>query len=490
LTIPIRAAVSILKRQSNEPQRNEDRKVTLRDARDSSRTSLTQTATYARQVSGVSFRGVESIFAKAKTFLRNTAIFGDIDARVHALKALGEWGDTEAFDFLHAELRDTTVPSSARRAAAVALTHIDSKSAIQPLVNLLGESDHHLVESAADLLGQIGAPALEPVLSVLNDSTCEEGALLALQHLPPPPAMPMEDFARAAVSRSVKYDRLTRNIKATGKNDALSLLRESLHDKSHRHGIRALQAIGLLGDREAMNLAIENLETRDATNRANVIEALDSISTKWRDIIRPLMHLWEDESVMTTDVDWQRLLTDDDPWIRECAEYAAHQNGELNMDTISTLSMMDRILFFKRVPLFENLSPADLKQVAAIAEEEVFPDGETIAEQGEQGDAMFIIVSGEVRVCRMKDGKETELARRKSGDYVGEMSIVNREPRIASLIAKGDVRALCIDQKSFEGLLQERPDVSLAIIKVLSNRLKELGQKLESIQQTNATSDK
>ena len=55
------------------------------------------------------------------------------------------------------------------------------------------------------------------------------------------------------------------------------------------------------------------------------------------------------------------------------------------------------------------------------------------------------------------DGKEIELARRTSGDYVGELSIIIREPRNATLIACGDVRALSIDQKTFEGLIRERP---------------------------------
>ena len=144
------------------------------------------------------------------------------------------------------------------------------------------------------------------------------------------------------------------------------------------------------------------------------------------------------------------------------------------MDSIITLSLMDRILFLKRVPLFATLSPAELKQVAAIAEEDVFSDGEVLAYEGEQGDALFVIVSGEVRVCRSKDEQEVEVARRKSGEYVGELSIVNRVPRNATLIAAGDVRALCIDQKSFEGLIRERPEVSLFIIQVLSKRLNEL----------------
>ena len=150
------------------------------------------------------------------------------------------------------------------------------------------------------------------------------------------------------------------------------------------------------------------------------------------------------------------------------------------MDSITTLSLMDRILLLKRVPLFVNLSPTDLKQLAAIASEEFFPDEEVIAYKGEQGDAMFVIVSGEVRVCNDVDGKEIELARRTTGEYVGELSIINREPRNATLIACGDVRALSIDQKTFEGLLRERPEASLFIIQVLSKRLKEIMEKNSS----------
>ena len=143
------------------------------------------------------------------------------------------------------------------------------------------------------------------------------------------------------------------------------------------------------------------------------------------------------------------------------------------MENLATLSLMERILFFKRVPLFENLSPADLKQVAAIAQEESFSDGVTIIREGDAGDVMFIIVSGEVRVTSTRHQQEVELARRKAGEYVGEMALISKEPRSATLTTIGNVRALCIDQKSFEALLRDRPDVSLAVIQVLCDRLKE-----------------
>jgi CRP-like cAMP-binding protein len=188
------------------------------------------------------------------------------------------------------------------------------------------------------------------------------------------------------------------------------------------------------------------------------------------------MRLWEDEGPATGEIDWERLLQDPDEWVRECSVYAK-QFGDVPMDSITTLSMMDRILFLKRVSLFANLSPTDLKQLAAIATEEFFPDGEVIAYKGEQGDAMFVIVSGIVRVCNEIDGKEIELARRTTGDYVGEQSIIIREPRNATLVACGDVRVLSIDQKTFEGLIRERPEASLIIIQVLSKRLQEMIDK-------------
>jgi CRP-like cAMP-binding protein len=146
----------------------------------------------------------------------------------------------------------------------------------------------------------------------------------------------------------------------------------------------------------------------------------------------------------------------------------------MSADTLPTLSPMERILFLRRVSLFADLSPAELKRVASIASEQFFPNGEYLFHQDEAGDEMYIIVSGEVRVLVSKNDKpEAEVARRKPGEIVGERAIISREPRIASLMASGDVRVLCLDQKSFEGLLRERPEISLAVMRVLCARLKE-----------------
>jgi CRP/FNR family cyclic AMP-dependent transcriptional regulator len=295
--------------------------------------------------------------------------------------------------------------------------------------------------------------------------------------------------------------------------DRAGLLADSLRATAHNHGTNALRAIGLSGDRDAISLAIENLGGSNPDQQANALEMLDALGD--RDTIRPLLRLWEvqQEAAETAGValeDWLlRLLKDRDPWLRACAALAAADSaavadvtsplaaelgrlaqsdpdalvretaavslkGEVVMETLPTLSLMERILFLRRVPLFADLPPAELKQVAGIAEEMLFLDGEIISHQDDPGDEMYIIVSGEVKVEAGAQGNgTTELARRRTGDYVGEMAIISKEPRMASLVAVGDVRTLCISQKPFEGILRQRPETSLAVMRVLCARLRE-----------------
>ena len=445
---------------------------------------------------------------RAAQFLRSTALTGEADARLDALHALGEWGDAEAFNLIRFEIMEAGASVVIRRVALRSLVLIDPERALPEVIKVLTDHDKSLRSVAAQLAGKIGQPAIKPLLELLKDSSLEEGALLALEQLPALPLQPILDFANQSVQKALEYDHLMRGIQPQVRNEAAALLADALHRRSRQYGVRALRAIGLLGNRDTIALAVENLETSDRAQQATVLETLETMDARSRSIAQPLMRLWEDNAESVIEADWLRLLAENDAWLRACAVYAARRLdlleldaqldliaendpdlfvrdaaqavGVFNMDTISALSLMDRILFFKRVPLFTDLSPTDLKQLAGIAEETVFPDGELIAEQGEAGDELFVIVSGEILVSASSDGgPEVELARRKTGEYVGEMSIINRAPRVASLTAIGDVRVLIIDQKSFEELMRERPEVSLGIIRMLSERIKEANLQLE-----------
>ncbi|MDP9242231.1 MAG: cyclic nucleotide-binding domain-containing protein, partial [Actinomycetota bacterium] len=238
----------------------------------------------------------------------------------------------------------------------------------------------------------------------------------------------------------------------------------------------ALLSVALVGDRASSGLAIDNLSSRDPVQVANALEALESLGE--RSIVRPLLQLWEPiVPVVSPREEWlPRLLHDPDPWIRDCALHlGATTEGTPMTDALATLSEMDRVLFLRKVSLFAELPPQDLTRVAAVARERTYADGETIAGEGEAGEELHIVVEGVVRVLRAgaDPAGESELARRLPGEVVGEMALITQQPRMASLVASGDVRTLEVGRADFEGVLRERPDTAIGVIRVLSQRLAE-----------------
>lgn len=143
------------------------------------------------------------------------------------------------------------------------------------------------------------------------------------------------------------------------------------------------------------------------------------------------------------------------------------------METLQTVSVIDRILLLRDVSLFANLSPDDLKQIAEIAREGWYQDGDVIFREGDVGQELFIIVAGAMRVVKNVDGADKVLALRVAGDFVGEMAIIDASPRFATVSVVGETRTLMIDDEAFKSVLRDRPEVPLAVMRVLSQRLRE-----------------
>lgn len=363
-------------------------------------------------------------------------------------------------------------------------------------------------QAAADSLGRMGAACLDGLLRALEDPQCERGALRALAALQakrlftPEAEAALRAHSAARIKQAVRDNQRSRLAGGCG-GEASAMLRDAYHRRAVQVAILALQAAALLGDRPEIELAVQNLQSQTRDQRAYALETLEATSQS--QLIRPLLQIWEEPAGAGEErgFSWQEGLADPESWIRVCTALAARRCGEVavqariaelaeadpegwvreaaagilrgdGMETLQTLTLMERALFLRGVPLFSSLAPGDLIQVAQIGQEKFYPHGETIIREGEMGDEVFVIVSGEVRVL-VEGGRE--IARRKAGEYVGEMSILSREPRIATLVAEGEVRTLCIGQAQFEGILRERPETSLAVIRVLCERLKELTVK-------------
>ena len=134
------------------------------------------------------------------------------------------------------------------------------------------------------------------------------------------------------------------------------------------------------------------------------------------------------------------------------------------------ISTVERVLFLKAVDFFEEIPSELLIQVARVAEEESFQTDATLIAEGDEGDCLFLVVEGKVRV--LFEGRE--LARLGPKQCVGEMSLLDAEPRSASVIATEPTLCLRLDQEPFFDLLAEHPELARGLIGVLSRRLREM----------------
>jgi HEAT repeat protein/ATP/ADP translocase len=454
--------------------------------------------------------------APALEVLREMAQSHDSQAREQAMQGFQFWGSDQAYDLAAEGLADHNPLVRSRALEVVA--QIDPERSLKPIKAALGDPEKLVRISAAQALAAIGPPALPSVLQALQESEFEDGALIALENLPlPASSAELLENISAHVNSALNLGAHFLSLSTTDSSSPQErLLSESLLYHTRSHILQALHAFRLISDRERVSLAIAALQSHDADQCANALELLEALDVG--KIIKPALQLWDlseasDRQLYPHLVETNRiktiieLLKSEDSWLRACAAFAAQANGESEidavlvklaasdpdplvreiasarinaeepMDTISTLPIMDRILFLREVPLFAELSPEELKQVASIAGEHNFKDGEAFVMEGELGDEMYIIVSGSVRVMKGIEHSK-QIAQRGPGEFVGEMSILSNEPRMASLVADGDVFALCLEQTNFEQMLLEKPEIGLSVMRALIQRLKDSRTKV------------
>ena len=132
------------------------------------------------------------------------------------------------------------------------------------------------------------------------------------------------------------------------------------------------------------------------------------------------------------------------------------------------ITAVEKVLFLKSVDLFRALPGEELAPIAEIAEEQSFAAGDQIFAEGEPGDALYLIVEGAVQVHRAKK----QVARLGARDVFGEMAVLDSHPRSVSATVVEDAVLLKIGRDDFRDILQERPEIGMGVIQVLSRRLR------------------
>jgi len=429
----------------------------------------------------------------------------DSAIRISALKTIREIAPDLNIPFdlkpLLNALEDASAPI--RRAAALALIHFADNTTGKALITHLNDPDETVRSAAAKALRQRGDESRKLVLEIFeSDNPAVDWALDALAPGKPESLGPLRQFAGREIIRARTLRNQFASLPTTGRSTVF--LRDRLRIQSSICEGRVIKTIGLFGDMQTMELVRKSMHGSNAENRAAALEALDTIGDK--QFARSIVSLLEEEPVPSDPSDIVAvLLKNADPWLRvfavcstselglrefipllrqlksgpdlflcEAATGALLQFGEeKQMDTLKTISILERILLLREIPIFADLSPEDLKRVAEIAREEWYPQNTDIFHQGDEGNMMFVIVEGRLQVVRNMDGKVQILAERGSGDFVGEMAIIESAPRSATLHTQTEVRVLAIDDETFKGILRERPEVSFAVLRSVSRRLRE-----------------
>ncbi len=133
---------------------------------------------------------------------------------------------------------------------------------------------------------------------------------------------------------------------------------------------------------------------------------------------------------------------------------------------------MDRIELLKNIPLFESLEADDLTALADKLRESTVAEGTDVFCQGDEGDAMYIIVDGAIDIVAGTGKQRVVLTSLFKQQYFGELSLLDGAPRSATCVAARDTSLLALDRDEFIEFVKRRPEAALSIMHEVGERMR------------------
>ncbi|WP_169786757.1 HEAT repeat domain-containing protein [Nitriliruptor alkaliphilus] len=395
--------------------------------------------------------------------------------------------DPESF----ADHPDRRVRLAAAQASAGRADRVDT------LRRLLDDPSVRVRTAAADALAA-HAEAVPTLLEVLDTGSvraCDAalralvGAGIELDGL--------RSWVATEIDRAAFLRRHAITLQAAASGSTHGYLARLLRARQERLQRWALLALDSPAIRGAMPVVRRGIWSSDPETRAQALEALDSLTD--RSLARSLIPLLEDDvrvdhhDIRST---LRELSEDLDAWIRALAlrSLAEDLTADLEqlqraagtdpcdlvrsavarwrptqMDEIRILDIVDRVVALQQVPMFAEIDAEDLERVASVTTERRYEPDEPIFRYGTVGDEMLVVITGEVDVHR-SDG--AVIRSYGAGQHVGELALLSGRPRAADVIAGPDgVHGLLLGAVELEAILEERPEVAIAMLATLAERL-------------------
>jgi len=400
-----------------------------------------------------------------------------------ALEVLGEVRRREWFPRLIAAC-DAPVTS---RAASLALTVIGAE-ALPEIESAWSEKEAppQRLSALAKVLGRVGGAQSQAILASRISEPGDEVRLHILNALSQSRYRAKDSsLIQRAVKAEVEQAAWVSAVQIDlGGTDETALLIAALNRSLVQIRDRVLLLLSFVFDGNSMRRVREAFQAGSGAQVSYALEIMDAqLPAEWRNMVLPLLESLSPQersrrlatlSPQTKQNRESRLFeiierADLSHWIHSCAAYtSARIHGKVKQGDEAMLSTVEKVLILKTVPVFNQTPDHVLAEVAGLLEEVDVSENESIFVKGETGDSLYVIVDGRVRV---HDGDRV-LNYLGERDVFGEMALLDPEPRSATVTALESTRLFRLDQMPFSELMEERPEISAGIIRVLTSRLR------------------
>ncbi|MBI4551451.1 MAG: HEAT repeat domain-containing protein [Candidatus Latescibacteria bacterium] len=285
--------------------------------------------------------------------------------------------------------------------------------------------------------------------------------------------------------------------------------------------------LGLLSDPGLLRTISHRLFGDDPRQRADAVEALDNLTFK--EIVSPLVPTLDPQTIRTallTDtrpapsveaflrtlaghpspavramtMHWlpnsypelarhfiEVLRHDIDPTVQDAVRRAGRRlSGEPVMES-PMISIIERILYLKTLPMFAHLDADQLRLLAEVVVEENLPATTVIFEQGDAPGSLYMVVRGMVAINRVVGGQTRTLGTYGGSTYFGEMAFLDGQPRSGTAVTSEPTILLSLSRDAFKDVIKDEPEIAFGIFSELTNLLRRSYQQIEEIGLTETT---
>ncbi|MGA9996889.1 MAG: cyclic nucleotide-binding domain-containing protein, partial [Pyrinomonadaceae bacterium] len=174
-----------------------------------------------------------------------------------------------------------------------------------------------------------------------------------------------------------------------------------------------------------------------------------------------------------------RMSQDEHEIVRETATHLRERAGSEKSEAGAHphLSNVEKMLALRTTPIFSSLAPEGLAELARAGVEDAYAPGQTLCIEGEPGNEVFILLSGDVKILYEDGANQRVVAEERAGGFVGEMSALDPAPRSATVIGgENGVRVLRLNGIAFRNALDANPSIAASVIRTLAQRLRQTHQ--------------